>query len=235
MTTGLLIVAHGSPDRRHRDTVARLAQRVTAEVNGPVRVGFLDHDQPSVTSALVSLAETTAAAVAVSLLLTPGYHDAVDVPQSLARAPAGLAVTYAGSLGLGPWLHPLLARRAAQCGAATTSAVVVCAAGSSSATARREVRLLATRWSAVRGGPVHAAFATGAGPDLVEALGLVRQASERPVVVPLLLSEGVLSDRVRATVAEIGGVTSDVLGTDPEVVDRVVELVEGAGARVPVL
>ena len=60
------------------------------------------------------------------------------------------------------------------------------------AVAALAVRLAARGWRTTAAG-----FASGPGPDVVEAVSRVRRHADRVVVVPLLVADGVLADRVR--------------------------------------
>src|SRR5207247_811046 len=80
----LLLAAHGSPDPAHARTVEALRRKVAVTWPGAVAHGFLDHDQPLVGSALLSLAAGGSLdVIAVPLLLTPAYHRRVDIPAAV--------------------------------------------------------------------------------------------------------------------------------------------------------
>ena len=231
MSTGYLILAHGSPDPRHGRVVTALQAQVAAQLPGPVVRGYLDHDEPSVAGALEQLTHRARAAVVVSLLFGDGFHADVDVPAALAAAPPQLAVTFAGPLGLGGWLHPRLDRLVAQASPVSAHpAVVLCGAGSSRPRARQQIVDLAARWAVTRKAPVLPAFATGEGPDLGDALAEADREGFAPVVVPLLLAEGRLSDQIRQAAVRHGATTTDVLGASPEVCARIVQLCRDANA-----
>jgi len=224
--TGLLLLAHGSTDPRHAATLRAVADDVRGDVEADVALGFLEHDSPSAAEALQDLTGTNRRVVAVSLLLADGFHAEVDVPAVLAQAPAHRPVEHAGTLGLGPWLVPVLERRASSAGAAPGSdrPVVLCAAGSSRDAAREQVADLAQQWSALRRTPVTVAFATGPGPSLAEAL----TAAGRPaVVVPLLLCEGGIYDRIVDGGRAHAAIVTPAIAPANELTDRIVALARG--------
>lgn len=223
MPTGLLLVAHGSPDPRHAATMRGLADEVRGDLEAHVTLGFLEHNEPSAPEALAEVIDGNRNVVAVSLLLTDGYHADVDLVRVLSTAPANRSVTHTGPLGLGSWLFPLLDRRVRSAGD-DDAPVIVCASGSARDVARRQVEALARDWAKWRGTNVQAAFVTGSTALLEETLS---RADGSGVVVPLLLAPGVMHDRMTSAARAHGWVATDVLAPSAEVVDRIVALARG--------
>jgi hypothetical protein len=123
---------------------------------------------------------------------------------------------------LGP--HPLLAeatqRRLVEAGARPDVPVVLAAAGSSDSSARVQVQQQAVLLAALRGTDVRAAFASGPGPSVAEALA---DAGPDGAVATYLLSPGALAARVDASARGAGAtVVGEPLGTAPELVELVV-------------
>ena len=83
----VVLLAHGSPDPRHRADVEVLAEAVASRAGAPVSAAYLDHHGPTPADA----ARRVGAAWVVPLLLSAGFHRRVDVPAALAqmRAVAG--------------------------------------------------------------------------------------------------------------------------------------------------
>lgn len=83
----IVLLAHGSPDPRHRADVEVLAEAVASRADAPVSAAYLDHHGPTPTD----VARRVGAAWVVPLLLSAGFHRRVDVPAALAqmRAVAG--------------------------------------------------------------------------------------------------------------------------------------------------
>lgn len=227
MPTGLLLIAHGSPDPRHAAAMNAIADDVRGDVEAHVALGFLDHDQPSAADALAELVVDNRQVIAVSLLLSSGVHAEIDVPALFAAAPAHRPVRDAGPLGLGPWVIPLLERRAnAVAPDGTHPPVILCATGSGHDASRVEVFEAARQWEALRRTPVSVAFATGAGPSLEDVMQHGSHA-EQPVVVPLALTEGVIYDRIVAATSAAGLRVAPVLAPSHELTDRIVTLARG--------
>ncbi len=207
MTVTLL--AHGSPDPRHARGVSRLAGRL--KVAGiPAQVAYLDHHEPSPTDSARSLHSAGAAdTTVVPLLISPAYHARVDVPAAISamrRAAPHLGVAAADPVGL----HPLLLTAAAELVRGSGlplddhTGVILAAAGS------RDLRAVGALESLFRlAGPAVAAqlgvrAVRGAYLDGGRPLGRIRtlmrcvDGCSSFVVVPMVIADGILRDRVVA-------------------------------------
>jgi sirohydrochlorin ferrochelatase len=208
----------------------RLAAATESLSGIATHVAYLDHDQPSVVNALVSASQELEAAESVDalgLFLSDGYHARVDVPEVLASAQR-VDITDHGTLGMGSWVFPALARGLSDAGIDVgdpRTGVVLMAAGSSRPEARDEVVGLASTWQRERGGPVRAAFASGPGPTLDEALSMLTDAGcvKRSVAL-LMLAPGVLADRVIDGANSLAVPVAEPLAGAPEVIERIVSL-----------
>ncbi|HEX2705607.1 MAG TPA: CbiX/SirB N-terminal domain-containing protein, partial [Candidatus Lustribacter sp.] len=130
--SGLVLLAHGSPDPRHARDVDVLAERVRrARPERSVSTAYLTHDAPSPRDVRIG---RDGSVLIVPVLLARARHMQVDVPEAarlIAARTTGL-VTAAGALGPHPLVlagvGQLLRRGGVQPGPST--AVVLCAAGS---------------------------------------------------------------------------------------------------------
>jgi sirohydrochlorin ferrochelatase len=184
----LLAVAHGSRQDAASQTIAVLARQVSrlAPVLR-VRTAFLQHAEPTLTAELKAAGPNT---VIVPLLLSVGYHLAIDLTAAASAAGARLA----SPLGPDPLLVTALAGRLAEAGVPDGTPVVLAAAGSSEPAAADDVRQQAELLAERLGVPVTAAFATGASPRIKEAVTSIGQ----PVAVAsYLLAPGHFSDQLR--------------------------------------
>jgi sirohydrochlorin ferrochelatase len=190
----LAIVGHGSADLRFAATVEAVAERVRQLRPGlEVRVGFLEHGPPHV-------ADVSAGAVVVPLLLASGYHVLVDLP---AQA-AGGRVTAA--VGPDPRLAEALADRLVEAGYVAGGPVVLAAAGSADERARADVRWAAEQLADRLGVEVTAAFVAGGDPRLADL---------RPdTVAAYLVAPGAFHDACRTVGARV---VSEPLGDHPAV------------------
>jgi sirohydrochlorin ferrochelatase len=201
----LLAVAHGSKDPAARETVGVLCRQIRrlAPVL-TVRVAFVQHTEPLVAD---ELAETGAGTVIVPLLLSTGYHLRTDI----AGAAEAVGARVADQLGPDTLLVTALAGRLAQARVPEGTPVVLAAAGSSDPAAagdvRRQAELLAERLEV----PVSAAFATGPGPRVDEAVGELQARAGKPVAIAsYLLAPGHFQDQLphagaRWVTAPLGG------------------------------
>jgi len=192
MSTGVMLVAHGSADPRAAATTRALGRAVAAARPGlDVRTAYLDHAGPRPGEVLAEFAAGGhARAVVVPLLLTCAYHGRVDLPQVLAAAAAaGIDLPVRVSDVLGPVggvvPAPLLAalrRRLDEVAPAGYDAVVLAAAGTRDAGARGTVAAAARELGAALGVPCREAYAAGAAPTPGEAVARLREQGARKVV-----------------------------------------------------
>ena len=223
---GLLLVAHGSRDVRHAATMERITQAVAVTAGRPVRVGYLDHHGPDVTTAAAELVAAGApSVVTVPLLLSEAFHRKVDVPAAVAaaREALGVEVELASAIGPDPALLTTAHRRLQEAGGAGDGGVVLTYAGTTDAAAAAAVQRLARRWEARWGTPTRVAHAGAGGPDLTAAIASLRaDGVERVEVATWFLAPGRLSERVQRDAVEAGvRVVAEPLGAAPEVVSAI--------------
>ncbi|MFI2409901.1 sirohydrochlorin chelatase [Streptomyces sp. NPDC018947] len=180
----LVVVAHGSRDRRAVSTVRALLARVRALRPGlAVHLGHIELNAPLLPDTLAALGDGPA--VLVPLLLSHGHHAERDIPGMAATSPARTRV----AAPLGP--HPLLAQalhdRLTEAGwparAPRNGAVVLASAGSraprSTADTARTAALLAARL----GVPVVPAYASAAKPTVPDAIRALTARGHRRIAV----------------------------------------------------
>jgi sirohydrochlorin ferrochelatase len=214
---GLVTVAHGT--RHASDEVAvELTRRAAQRLGTTGRASFVELREPLFADVIAASDVPT---VAVPLLLSRGYHVAVDLPAAVLRARTEVTLAPA----LGP--HRLLARaqvsRLVESGARRGTPVVMVAAGSQDPSASTDLeaasRLLGEAW----GAPVRLAVLSGEGP---RPAAIVRPGD---AVSPYLLSPGYFATRAGQEARAAGAtVVADVLGAHDLVVDLVVERARAA-------
>ncbi len=225
MVPMLTLLAHGSPDPRHRDDVARLAARLD-DAGIPATPAFLDHDTPSPADVARRLADAgQPSTTVVPLLVSPAYHARVDVPAAVCamrQAAPDLSVAAAPPVGL----HPLLLRAAAEIAGrleiGPRTGVILAAAGS------RDPRAVTAIEALVRAhGPdlaattgaraVRAAYLDGGRPlGRIRTLMRCIDGCTSFVVVSLVIADGVLRDRIvtAAARADLPVAPGSLAGTD---------------------
>jgi sirohydrochlorin ferrochelatase len=212
VTPALVLAAHGTRSAAGEHTLGALAWAVRRARPGQrVEQAYLEISSPSLAGLLPAVGGPV---VVVPLLLAGGYHAHIDLPGVVAEHRPDALV--APPLGPHELLTTALARRLARAGLRRTDAVVLGAAGSSDpagpAAARAAARLLAARL----GRPVTAAFASGDGPSVLEAVERARRGpAPRVAVASYLLAPGFFHDRLAASGADL---VSEPLGSDRDVV-----------------
>jgi sirohydrochlorin ferrochelatase len=183
--TRVVLLAHGSPDPRSAVVVRAAADQVAGRLHGvDVVAAFLDHDTPVLADA-VGGSGSSDDVVVLPLLLSAAFHARVDVPAAVAALDRRVRL-------LEPLGHPRLVLDALLGEVVDGGAAVVVAAGTR-VDAERAAFAEAVAASAARTGvTAYAAFATGPGPSLADAL------VPGAAVVPWLLAPGRLLDAVRA-------------------------------------
>jgi sirohydrochlorin cobaltochelatase len=254
VTTAVLLVGHGSREPRANDGFEALVEGYRRHLGGgpvaEVAHGYVELARPTLDEALAELARRHTRVVVVPLFLFMVGHTKNDLPIALARARGaapGAELIAARELGVHATLVELAYQRAAaavalDAAAARRTAVVVVGRGSSDPDANAEFYKLARLVGEGRGfGWLVPCFIGITAPLLPEALELVgRCRPERVVVLPYLLFDGRLGDKVRAQVEEfrarspwIAAAVAQTLGPDPRlfgVIDeRVAQALEGRG------
>ncbi|WOP18204.1 sirohydrochlorin chelatase [Raineyella sp. LH-20] len=226
----VILAAHGSRDPAAAPVVQAIARAVADRLAARVEVGWLSTGAP----AFADLAAAVAPDVVVPLLLGTGYHVLVDIPQALTGVPGGRPVV-TPHLGPAGEVVAALADRVREVDPAPV-AVVLAAAGTSHPVGRSETRQAGDLLSRVLGVPVLVAYASGAGPEVAEAVATLRASGARRVtVVPYLLAPGFFADRIAAAAGPAGATTAAVLGDHPQVTGLVARRIVEAYAAVPAL
>ena len=233
-----LLVGHGSRREAANEQVRTLAADLETRLGVPVDVGFIELAEPSIEDALGGLAGVVSSVSVVQLSLFGASHVKTDVPMAVKRARAAnpeLTVHVGGHLGVHPAVLDLLDDRAAAVEAdlgvdraADDVTVALCARGSSDPDANADVHKLARLLAEGRAfEDVVPTFVGVTEPTLPDTLHeLATRRPDAVVVLPYLLGDGVLADRVRDWTDEfaaeypyVDAAAGDVLGTDPRLLD----------------
>ena len=223
----LIAAAHGTADPRGIRTIHALVRLMAAQrPELPISLGFVDVDVPALPSLVDRVVADSNQAVVVPLLLSSGYHVAVDVLGEAARRPG--QVQAAAALGPDPLLAEVLADRLRECldprsdGLEEIDQVVLAAAGSSDRRALLDCSATAAMLSALIERPVEVGYVSGAGerlaPVLARTTGLAGPAARstgRVAVATYMLAPGFFADRVRRIAGDLP--VSAPLGADPRV------------------
>ncbi|NEA36539.1 sirohydrochlorin chelatase [Streptomyces sp. SID13031] len=220
----LVAAAHGTADPRGIREVHALVRLMAEQRPGvPISLGFVDVDLPALPSLIdrvvadgkqatsCSPASGAPSAVVVPLLLSSGYHTAVDIAREADRRP--YQVQAAAALGPDPALADVLVDRLLDCVRLRgIDRVVLAAAGSSDRRALLDCSATAALLSERIDRPVEIGYVSGAGERLGPVLA---RSTGKVAVATYLLAPGFFADRVRWIAA--GRPVSAPLGADPRI------------------
>jgi sirohydrochlorin ferrochelatase len=220
----IVLLAHGSPDPRHRRGVEQLAARVRRLApRRAVHTAYLDHHPPSPADA--ALAAGSGAAV-VPILLTPAYHARVDVPEAVAVMNQAADGPFRATRPLGPDPRLLDAAvevlRRSGIGPDPGTAVVLYAAGSSDSAAVATVTATLAEHPPSGGWGPWGVAALDGGQALPAVVAGFPGDRRQVVAVSFMVAEGILRDRMVAACIEAGVTMADGTLGDTEAVARIV-------------
>ena len=85
---GILVLGHGSTKPYNKEMVEKCAKMIGDLHGGPVRIAFLNMDEPNIATGLESFAGTKVKTiVALPIFLAHGVHTLEDIPQELSVDP----------------------------------------------------------------------------------------------------------------------------------------------------
>lgn len=214
----LVAAAHGTADPRGIREVHELVRMMAAErPSVPMSLGFVDVDVPALPSLVDRVVADSNQAVVVPLLLSSGYHTAVDIAREAERRP--YQVQAAPALGPDPALADVLVDRLRACtDLRSIDRVVLAAAGSSDRRALLDCSATAALLAERIDRPVEVGYVSGAGERLGVVLARTRPAirsTGRIAVATYMLAPGFFADRVRRIAGDLP--VSAPLGADPRV------------------
>ncbi len=233
----VLLVGHGSRRERSNEQVRELAAALEKRLGIPVDAGFLELASPSISEGIAGLAATVSRITVVQLSLFAASHVKNDVPLAVERARSEHEATIhnGAHLGVHPAIVDLLDDRIEAIerdqGADRRTediAVVLCARGSSDPDANSDAHKLARLLYEGRAfSRVETSFIGVTEPRLSDTLhALAKQRPDSIVVLPYMLGDGVLTQRIRDRTAEfdseypyVDAAAGDPLGTDSRLLD----------------
>ena len=233
----VLLVGHGSRREKSNEQVRELAADLETRLGLPVDAAFLELAEPAIGEAFGQLASLANEVSVVHCSLFAASHVKNDVPLAIeqARSSYDLTINNGSHLGIHPAIIDLLDDRAAEVERELAVdreeadvAVVVCGRGSSDPDSNGDVYKLARLLQEGRAfGRVEASFIGVTEPTLEETLhGLSKHRPDAVVVLPYMLGDGVLTQRVRDRTATfddeypyVDALAGDPLGTDSRLLD----------------
>ncbi len=233
----LIACAHGTREAAGRRAMAQLRLDVGARRAGlVVRAANADVEvqRPGLDSVVERELGAGRDVVVVPLLLSVGYHLAVDVARAVERGRRlGGRVVAAPPLGPDDVLVQVLDERLDQCGAPAGGPVLLVAAGSSDPAAVADVEAMGRALSLRRGAAVRAAYLSAARPSVADALA-ERDGDVPQSVATYLLAPGFFADRLRAlsTAAGVAHVSAP-LAPHPALAELVLRRFDNAVVAAP--
>ncbi|MFQ3320451.1 MAG: sirohydrochlorin cobaltochelatase [Natronomonas sp.] len=244
----VVLAGHGSRREKSNEQVRELAADLEGRLGMPVDAGFLELAEPSIGDAIGSLAPSGSDVTVLPLSLFAASHVKADIPLIVneARSEYDVTVHSGQHLGVHPAIVELLDERAAaveeRLGVDRTEddvVVVVCARGSSDPDSNGDVHKLSRLLYEGRAfAGVEASFIGVTEPLLEETLHTV--AKRRPdavVVLPYMLGDGVLTERIHDGAAEfdadypyVDADSGEPLGTDERLLAVLADRFEEARA-----
>ncbi|TWD82032.1 sirohydrochlorin ferrochelatase [Kribbella amoyensis] len=223
----LVAAAHGTADPRGlREVHALVREMARLRPDVPISLGFVDVVEPALPSLVSRVVADSNEAVVVPLLLSSGYHVAVDVAGEAERRPG--QVHAAGALGPDPVLAEVLADRLIEAVGSfrRIDRVVLAAAGSSDRRALLDCSAVAASLAELVDRPVEIGCVSGAGERLPSVLA---RTPGRVAVATYLLAPGFFADLVRRRAGDVP--VSAPLGADPRIAALAVRRYEQAVSR----
>ncbi|GAB3599245.1 sirohydrochlorin chelatase [Microbacterium tumbae] len=220
MTT-LIACSHGTGSAEGRRVVADVVEQVRARApETKVVQAFVDVQDPDV-GTVVDREASFDDVVVVPLLLSAGFHTAVDIAGAVARHPNA---RQAAPLGTHPLLAQVLATRLrAAVGDVWLRGdrVVLAAAGSSNPAAAADVEEAARHLAGLIPAPVSIGYASAVEPRIADAVATARdRGAARVIAASHVLAPGHFAGLVRAAGADV---VSEPLGADPRIAEVIVE------------
>jgi sirohydrochlorin ferrochelatase/(2Fe-2S) ferredoxin len=242
----VVVAGHGSRRERSNEQVRELAAGLEGRLGLPVDAGFIELADPSIEEAIGTLAPSVSDVTVLPLSLFAASHVKADVPLVVnrARAEHDIQLHNGRHLGVHPSIVELLDDRASAVEAeldvdreSEDVMVVLCARGSSDPDSNGDVHKLARLLYEGRGFlDVETAFIGVTEPLLEDALHTVsKRRPDAVVVLPYMLGDGVLTQRIRDRTATFGSEytyvdagAGDPLGTDDRLLDVLADRFEEA-------
>ncbi|MEU4393298.1 sirohydrochlorin chelatase [Kribbella sp. NPDC023855] len=211
----LVAAAHGTADPRGIREVHSLVRMMAAlRPSVPMSLGFVDVDVPALPGLVDRVVADSNQAVIVPLLLSSGYHTAVDIAREAERRP--YQVQAAPALGPDPALADVLVDRLRACtDLRRVDRVVMAAAGSSDRRALLDCSATAAMLAERIDRPVEVGYVSGAGERLGAVLERTCSTGRRVAVATYMLAPGFFADRVRRIAGDLP--VSAPVGADPRV------------------
>lgn len=237
MSSSILLIGHGSPDRASLTELKELRDLVATRVQSPLGLSVLEFptaDVPILEDVLACQPASRTVALQ-PLLLFDGAHGRRDVPLIVAEAEQryGLDVRIGSSFGNDPILVELATARLRAVGAGPGDVLLFIGRGSNRASAGTQTEAVAAAVAVASGLRHVVCYAGISQPDLTAGMeSAIAFHPRRVLALPFLLHTGVLVRRVAVTLKpivqqrSIDLVVLPHIGNAPPVIELVASRVE---------
>ena len=198
----LILAAHGTRRAGGVAMIADLASDVSALLDRPVHVAFVDVVGPTPCEVLSRAAAGGRLAIVVPAFLSRGYHVRTDLPAHVA-ASGHPNVIVTPALGPSGDIARVLTQLLVESGWRRGDSVILAAAGTTDLRARADLHVTATTLSALVGSRVRLGFAATGEPHVNDVVAAARRDGARGVAVAsYLLADGLFQERLVASGAD---------------------------------
>ncbi|WP_022909103.1 sirohydrochlorin chelatase [Aestuariimicrobium kwangyangense] len=209
MSRPIVVAAHGTRSQLGQRTITRAAELLASATGAAVTVGWIDVLEPTVDEVVAGLDSP----VVVPWLVGGGFHLLVDVKRAAAANPGA---TVLAPVGDSPGLVDALVERLGDQASDAATPVALLWAGSRMPVAQERVAEIARRLGERVGRPVTPVALAASAVPADEAVSALREGSDEPAAVSLLLAPGYFHDLAR----EVAAVTHPI-GTHPALIAAV--------------
>jgi sirohydrochlorin cobaltochelatase len=199
----VLIVAHGSPEEKgnvhFRQTFSKLSKLLPPEID--LRQGFIEHATPSVSDSIRDISPGVGGIAMVPYLLFDAGHSKSDVPSYITEAKnlfPSLSVIREWALGTDQVLVDILLSIIPPVEKDKKDVLILVGRGSLDPNANASLYYQSRRlWERRRGADPQVTFIGVTDPRFSSVMSELNTDSDRLIIVPVFLFEGVLMDRIR--------------------------------------
>lgn len=216
--TDVVLLGHGSRDTRAAAAMREFAVSLQDGTTGlRVAIAFLDHNEPTLQSAVVGFGPGRDPIVVVPMLLSTAFHAKADVPAAVQAVRTSRPIITTAPVGSSRALASAVAQ-------GTTGPLVIAFSGTSDPAARADLEGMALEIAAERGSAVSIGYVTQAAPTVAEAIAGI----DAQGVLSYTLFPGMFSDRIAASAADAGIPATPPLYRHPALLAAVSTVIEAA-------
>lgn len=202
--TALIVCSHGTADPNGQRAIDAVIEEVRALLPGVTVSAAVVDVEEHLLDGVMATHDPAEPVVVVPLLLSVGFHTAVDIARAVRSHPGAVQTR---PLGTHPLIADVLVDRltdAVPAGLGAGDHIVLAAAGSSNPLAEDDVRQVAERLQYLTGAQVTVGYASAATPRVKDAVAAARAfGADRVIVASHVLAPGFFARVVAGAGADI--------------------------------